>query len=89
MHFAEVFRSGESQAIRFPRSFRLNAREVRIREQGARLVIEPVVSDWCWLDARHERIGKFDQDFIEAASKEPAEQSDRVAQVSSCRRLSA
>lgn len=38
---AKVFWSGRSQAIRLPKQYRLACREVRIRKDGARIVIEP------------------------------------------------
>jgi virulence-associated protein VagC len=39
---ARVFWSGRSQAIRLPREFRLSCREVKIRREGDRLVLDPV-----------------------------------------------
>jgi len=42
-----VFRSGNSQAVRLPREARFPAhvRELRVRREGNRLVLEPVVPD--------------------------------------------
>ncbi|WP_290650710.1 AbrB/MazE/SpoVT family DNA-binding domain-containing protein [Aquisalimonas sp.] len=37
-----IFRNGRNQAIRIPREFALDAREVTIRREGDRLIIEPV-----------------------------------------------
>ena len=48
---AKLFWSGRSQAVRLPKEFRMDGKEVRIRKQGASVVLEPVVSDWAWLDA--------------------------------------
>ena len=58
---AKLFWSGRSQAVRLPKEFRMDGEEVRIRKQGASVVLEPVVTDWAWLDAI---AGKFSRDFF-------------------------
>lgn len=60
---AKLFWSGRSQAVRLPKEFRMKGAEVRIRRQGAAVVLEPVASDWEWLDAI---AGKFSGDFFAA-----------------------
>ena len=57
---ATVFWSGRSQIARLPRAFRLEQDEVRIRRQGAAVSIEPVPTEWEWLDAI---TGPVDPDF--------------------------
>src|SRR5438105_4066708 len=42
METAKVFWSGRSQAVRLPKNFRVEGREVRIRRQGPAIVLEPV-----------------------------------------------
>jgi antitoxin VapB len=39
-----LFRNGRNQAVRIPRSFELPGREVVMRKEGDRLIIEPVVN---------------------------------------------
>ena len=57
---AKLFWSGRSQAVRLPKEFRMDGKEVRIRKQGVSVVLEPVVSDWAWLDAiRREVLRRF------------------------------
>lgn len=65
---AKLFWSGRSQAVRLPKEFRMNGDEVRIRKQGAALVLEPVASDWEWLDAI---VGKFSEDFYAGGRGQP------------------
>src|SRR6266849_1167147 len=48
---AKVFWSGRSQAVRLPKQFRVEGREVRIRTRGNSIVLEPVPDTWKWLDA--------------------------------------
>lgn len=71
MTTAKVFWSGRSQAVRLPKAFRLDAREVRIRRHGAAVVLEPIPTDWAWLDAL---VRPLDQDFLEAIEEEPGAQ---------------
>lgn len=43
---AKVFQSGNSQAVRLPREVRFpdDVREVRVRREGERLILEPVLA---------------------------------------------
>ena len=71
MDTAKVFWSGRSQAVRLPKEFRIDASEVRIRRHGAAVILEPIASDWRWLD---ELAGPLDADLRKAASEEPQPQ---------------
>ena len=68
METAKVFWSGRSQAVRLPRAFRVDGREVRIRRRGRAIVLEPVPDSWEWLDAL---VGELDDDFVSAAREQP------------------
>lgn len=68
MDRAKVFWSGRSQAVRLPRAFRVDGREVRIRRRGRAIVLEPVPESWEWLDAL---AGEVDEDFASAVSEQP------------------
>ena len=44
---AKLFRSGGSQAVRLPRQYRFTGqREVRIRRDGERVILEPIRRTW-------------------------------------------
>jgi antitoxin VapB len=73
METAKLFWTGRSQAVRLPKEFRFQGKEVRIRKQGKSVILEPVANDWAWLD---EITGQLDQDFIDAVL-EPVEQQER------------
>ena len=73
MATAKVFWSGRSQAVRIPKEFRFNTDEVRITRRGNAVVLEPVVTDWAWLDTPKQ---PFDDDFV-AAVNEVQEQQER------------
>lgn len=42
----KVFKSGNSQAVRLPRDFRVECEEVLIRKQGRNIIISPLPSSW-------------------------------------------
>lgn len=71
MDTARVFWSGRSQAVRLPKAFRFESETVRIRRHGQAVILEPVASDWTWLDLL---VGPLDDDFVRAANEQPSEQ---------------
>ncbi len=40
---AKIFMHGRSQAVRLPKEFRLPGKEVRVRRDGNKLILEPIV----------------------------------------------
>lgn len=68
METAKLFWSGRSQAVRLPRAYRVDGREVRIRRRGRAIVLEPVPDSWAWLDAL---AGDLDEDFVSAVREQP------------------
>lgn len=71
MDTAKVFWSGRAQAVRLPTEYRFESDEVRIRRRGSAIILEPIATNWSWLDAL---TGKLDADFIEAATEPVSEQ---------------
>jgi len=71
METARVFWSGRSQAIRLPKEFRVDSDTVRICRHGASIILEPIATDWAWLDALS---GEVDADFQDAAIIQPLPQ---------------
>ena len=71
MDNAKVFWSGRSQAVRLPKEFRFDTDEVRIRKHGNAVILEPVATDWAWLDF----LTPLDGDFIAATQEKPAQQA--------------
>ena len=43
---AKVFKSGNSQAVRLPKKFRIKNNEVLIKKEGDRLIIIPKPKSW-------------------------------------------
>ena len=71
METAKVFWSGRSQAVRLPKAFRFETEEVRIRRHGQAVILEPIATDWAWLDAL---VAPLDDDFVHAVNERPEEQ---------------
>jgi antitoxin VapB len=69
---AKIFWSGRSQAVRLPKEYRFEGKEVRIRRRGDAVILEPIPEDWRWLD---ELISSgVDSDFVEAVEERPTDQ---------------
>lgn len=71
MDTAKLFWTRRSQAVRLPKTFRFEGKEVHIRRQGDAMILEPIALDWSWLDAV---IGQLDKDAAEAARERPGPQ---------------
>ena len=47
---AKIFMNNRSQAVRLPKDFQVNAREVFIRKEGNDIILSPRPADWlCYL----------------------------------------
>jgi len=71
MKTAKVFRSGNSQAVRIPKEFQLEGREVEIRRRGDTLILRPVKRTWTALVAS---LALFTDDFMADGRRQPAPQ---------------
>ena len=71
MQCVKIFKNGRSQAVGLPKEFRFEGTEVRIRREGAAVILEPMSNDWAWMDAV---CGPVDVDFERAALEYPGEQ---------------
>lgn len=74
-HIAKVFRSGNSQAVRLPKDFRLDASEVEISREGEALILRPRPASarpWASLHAAVAR--GFSDDFLTGGREQPGAQ---------------
>lgn len=53
---AKLFTHGRSQAVRLPKEFRFPGKEVRVRRDGNRVILEPMEFD---IQAWFERLDKY------------------------------
>jgi len=66
---AKVFRSGNSQAVRIPKDFLIDADEVEIHKRGDAIVLRPKLRSWKPL---LESLNKFSGDFMTGERAQPA-----------------
>lgn len=72
-HYAKVFRSGNSQAVRLPKEFRFEVDEVEVIREGDALILRPradAAQNWTSLRAALE-LG-FSGDFLAEGREQPA-----------------
>ncbi len=72
MATARVFRSGNSQAVRLPKQFRLNSREVEIFRRGNELVLREKARG---LARAFELIASLPDDFMAEGRRDPPPQT--------------
>lgn len=71
---AKVFRSGNSQAVRIPKEFQLEGREVEVEKRGDSLILRRKHRSWASLLAS---LDDFSPDFMQGGRRQPAEQRRR------------
>lgn len=75
METTKVFWTGRSQAVRLPQAFRVDAASMRIERRGQRIILDPVQSDWGWLDLLSTAGERLDADAVGDATTALAPQS--------------
>jgi antitoxin VapB len=55
---AKLFRNGRSQAVRLPREFRFEGKEVRVRRLNEGVLLEPMITDVSQWFAEIDRLRK-------------------------------
>ncbi|MGB9365501.1 MAG: type II toxin-antitoxin system VapB family antitoxin [Xanthobacteraceae bacterium] len=70
---AKLFKSGRSQAVRLPKEFRFEGKEVRIRRHGRGVLLEPVEID---LDAAFAKIDSYGVKFPEREPQPPMQERE-------------
>ncbi|MDP2601151.1 MAG: type II toxin-antitoxin system VapB family antitoxin [Deltaproteobacteria bacterium] len=68
MKTAKIFRSGNCQAVRIPKEYRLEAKEVEILKRGAALLLRPKGKSWAGF---LESLDKFTDDFMTSGRRHP------------------
>ena len=73
--YARVFQSGNSQAVRLPKEFRLDVERVEVSREGDAIILRPDTGKnerWASLFAAVER--GFSPDFMQDGREQPGEQ---------------
>ena len=74
---AKLFYHGRSQAVRLPKEFRFEGREVRVTKVGERVILEPLTPDAAMPWTQIDRLG--DSPFMADGREQPEMPPDRVA----------
>jgi antitoxin VapB len=77
---AKLFTHGGSQAVRLPKDFRFEGKEVAIRKDGDAVILEPVRKDfkdlWAKLDALRDPENPFPERFPQPPMPPPVNFDD-------------
>ncbi len=74
MKTAKIFKNGRSQAVRLPKEFRFNDKEVFIKRNGNTVLLIPRTGSW---DSLFESLKKFSGDFMEQRVQPKTEKRER------------
>ena len=75
MATAKLFKTGRSQAVRLPKEFRFEGKEVRIRRVGQGVLLEPMQADW---EATFAAIDAIGVPFPERPEQPPMQERDPI-----------
>ncbi|MEP0201366.1 MAG: type II toxin-antitoxin system VapB family antitoxin [Halioglobus sp.] len=68
MDKAKLFQTGRSQAVRLPKAYRMQGKEVTIRREGNKVILEPISTSWESLVAA---LDEFPEDFMREGRQQP------------------
>jgi antitoxin VapB len=71
MQTAKLFQSGNSQAVRLPKEFRLPGEKVKIFRRGNQVILEPLEETW---DVLFAALEEFPEDFMQQGREQPEKQ---------------
>ncbi len=71
MQTASLFQNGASQAVRIPKEFRFEGKEVLIKKVGNNLILQPICNSW---DNLFKSLAQFSDDFMADGREQPAPQ---------------
>ena len=73
---AKLFMHGRSQAVRLPKEFRFEGKEVRVSRVGNRVILEPLGAEDAMAWAEFDKLG--DRPFMPEGPERPAMPADRT-----------
>jgi antitoxin VapB len=75
MERAKLFKNGQSQAVRLPKSLRFEGREVYARKLGNAVVLLPLNDPWAPL---RESLPQFSDDFLRERQPQPDQRRESL-----------
>jgi antitoxin VapB len=73
---AKLFTHGRSQAVRLPKEFRFEGKEVRVSRVGGRVILEPLDAEEDMPWAEIDKLG--DRSFMPEGREQPAMPADHA-----------
>lgn len=71
-HYAKVFQSGNSQAVRLPKEFRLDVDQVEVIREGDAIILRPASPDQApWASFRAAVARGMSPDFLPDGREQP------------------
>ncbi len=75
MEIAKIFQTGRSQAVRLPKAFRFNTREVVIKNFGQGVLLLPLDNPWVMMQ---EAIDEFEHGFQLERAEQGEQQREEI-----------
>ena len=75
MKTAKIFENGRSQAVRLPKEYRFNAKEVNVNKIGDAIILFPTDSKW---NSLLESLDLFTDDFMEKLNQGKSDKRDML-----------
>ena len=75
MYTTKVFKSGNSQAVRIPKEYKIDSSELFINKIGNTIVISPKTDPW---ENFRESLADFSDDYFSAGRKQPKMQERKM-----------
>lgn len=75
MKRAKLFKNGQSQAVRLPKEFRFEGKEVYIKKVGNTVVLIPADRPW---HALIDSLDKFSDDFLETRDQPDSQEREDI-----------
>lgn len=75
METAKLFKNGKSQAVRLPKKFNFEGKEVYIKRVGRNIVLIPKDDPW---ESLRSSLKKFSSDFMSERSQPLTEERERL-----------
>ncbi len=73
MDTAKLFQSGRSQAVRLPKQYRFEGKEVAIKRLGSAVLLLPLDDPWQLMT---EALEEFEPDFVISRDQPPQQQRE-------------
>ncbi|PJO79161.1 AbrB/MazE/SpoVT family DNA-binding domain-containing protein [Neisseria brasiliensis] len=75
MQTAKIFTTGRSQAVRLPKAFQFDGREVFIKHFAGGVLLIPKEKSW---QSMAEAVGEFESDFVLQREAQPEQSREEI-----------